>query len=230
MAMLRTSRRTAFSVEVAVASSSGQVVQKQSFGAQVYSARAPGASRGARRGLQPSLGSTDDAAVHPAVAALPFAQKGLVLGALLARMPPRPSRRAFRARPAGRGKPRWNRWAPGPAPRALRRWRRSSRWCGRLCRRGSSASIPAGCANGWCSSRRRSSGRSRDRRRGRQGWAAGRGPPGRPGDLDRARRSVVEPGLAISAAGTAELRRRVFAGLVPLAEPGAPGRARRRRR
>jgi hypothetical protein len=30
------------------------------------------------------------------------------------------------------------------------------------------------------------------------------------------------PGVAISAAGTAELRRRVFAGLVPLAEPGAP--------
>jgi hypothetical protein len=37
--------------------------------------------------LQPGASGTDDAAVHPAVAALPFEEKGLVLGALLARTP-----------------------------------------------------------------------------------------------------------------------------------------------
>src|SRR3954453_16110518 len=87
MAMLRTSRRTAFSVEVAGPSVGTGGAEAVIRGAGVLG---PGSGRksSAWQGLQPSHGSTDDAAVHPAVAALPLAQKGLVLGALLARMAP----------------------------------------------------------------------------------------------------------------------------------------------
>jgi hypothetical protein len=195
-------------------------VQKQSFGAQVYSARAPGASRGAQRGLQPSLGSTDDAAVHPAVAALPFAQKGLVLGAILARMPPE----AFGARfpdAAGRqGQAALE--ALGAGPRAARASTLASLLS--LVR----APVPAGIERvhpAWL--RERLVPESSAVIRGVQGAAGDR--DGLPAEVRRVAQQILtergeasSQGVAISAAGAAELRRRVFAGLVPLAELGAP--------
>ena len=133
---------------------------------------------------------------------------------------PRPSRRAFRARPAGRGKRRWSRWARGP----VRARASTLAELIALVR----APVPAGIERvhpGWLRERLAPESsaviRAPAGRRRRPGGSAARGRPGRPGDLDRARRGLAQ-GVAISAAGAAELRRRVFAGLVPLAEPGGP--------
>jgi hypothetical protein len=174
---------------------------------------------GQRQGLQPSHGSTDDAAVHPAVAALPLAQKGLVLGALLARMPPD----AFAARFPGA--------AGGPGQAALESLTTAPRAA-----RASTlaelialvrAAVPAGIERvhpGWLRERLVP-----------ESSAVIRAIQGAPGDRDALPPEVIRVaqeiltelgeaprGVAISAAGATELRRRVFAGLVPLAEPGAP--------
>lgn len=96
MAMLRTSLRTGLSCDATLSVMMGGA-EAVIAGRKVYSARRPRASQlGSSPGprLQPDPRSTDDAPVHPAVAALPFADKGLVLGALVAHMPPE----AFAAR------------------------------------------------------------------------------------------------------------------------------------
>ena len=195
-------------------------MQKQSFGAQVYSARAPGASRGAGRGLQPSRGTADDAAVHPAVAALPFAQKGLILGALLARMPPE----IFAAR------------FPGAAGRPVQAALESLSGGPRAARASTLAALialvraplPAGIERvhpGWL--RERLVLESSAVIRAVVGSAVDR--DGLPAEVRRVAQEILTErgeesaqGFTISAAGAAELRRRVFAGLVPLGEPGAP--------
>ena len=155
------------------------------------------------------------------MAALPFAQKGLVLGALLARMPPE----TFAARfpgPAGRqGQAALE--SLGRGPRAARASTLAALLS--LVR----APVPAGIERvhpGWL--RERLLPESSTVIRAVVQGAAGDGDR-LPAEVRRVAQEVLtergeapSQGLAISAAGTAELRRRVFAGLVPLAEPGAP--------
>jgi hypothetical protein len=154
------------------------------------------------------------------VAALPFAQKGLVLGALLARMPPE----TFAARfpgPAGRqGQTALE--SLGAEPRAARASTLAELIS--LVR----APVPAGIARvhpGWL--RERLVLESSVVIRAIQGAPGAR--EGLPAEVQRVAQGILTErgeasaqGVAISAAGTAELRRRVFAGLVPLAEPNAP--------
>jgi hypothetical protein len=164
--------------------------------------------------LQPGHGSTDDAPVHPAVAALPLSEKGLVLGALLARMPPE----AFVTRFAGGVGTRG-----GSALEALAAESRPTRAATlaeliALVR----APVPAGLE------------------RVHPGWLRERLLPepspvirlvvaGLPAEVQavaeeilRARADGRTGDQGPLAAGAAELRRHVFAGLVPLAPPGAP--------
>jgi hypothetical protein len=154
------------------------------------------------------------------VAALPFAQKGLVLGALLARMPPQ----AFGARfpgPAGRqGQAALE--SLGAGPRAARASTLAALLS--LVR----APVPAGIERvhpGWL--RERLVPESSAVILAVQGAPGDR--DGLPSEVRRVAREILtergdtsSQGVAISAAGAAELRRRVFAGLVPLAEPGGP--------
>jgi hypothetical protein len=154
------------------------------------------------------------------VAALPFAQKGLVLGALLARMPPETFAARFPGAAGRRGQAALE--SLGAGPRAAR----ASTLAGliSLVR----APVPAGIARvhaGWL--RERLVLESSAVIRAIQGAAGDQ--DGLPVEVRRVAQGILtERGEAssedirISAAGTAELRRRVFAGLVPLAEPGAP--------
>ena len=154
------------------------------------------------------------------MAALPFAQKGLVLGALLARMPPETFAERFPG-PTGRqgqaalealaAEPRATRAATLAALLSLVR-----------------APVPAGLERvhaGWL--RERLAPESSAVIRAVEGAAGGR--DGLPVEVGRVAREILAErgeasaqGVTISAAGAAELRRRVFAGLVPLAELGAP--------
>jgi hypothetical protein len=165
--------------------------------------------------LQRDRPSTDDAAVHPAVAALPFAEKGLVLGALLARLPSE----EFAARFPGAAGSRAALEALGAESRSARASTLAALIS--LVR----APVPAGVERihpGWL--------------RERLGpespavvWAVAEGLPpevrriadqllgARPEGPDAA---PIAP--ALSSLAAAELRRRVFAGLVPLADLGAP--------
>ena len=161
--------------------------------------------------------------MHPAVAALPFAEKGLVLGALLARMPPE----TFAARFPG---------APGSrvALEALGAESRSARASTlaaliSLVR----APVPAGVERihpGWL----------RERLAPESSAVVRAVTEGLPPEVRRigdqllaergdGRNVAVPPAAisstgssALSSAGAAELRRRLFAGLVPLGELGAP--------
>ncbi len=117
MAMLRTSRRTAFSVE-----RGGAVGRRDGWCRSSHLGRRctrPGPRAqvgGPGGGCNPAAGPTDDAAVHPAVAALPFDEKGLVLGALAGPDAARDLRGALSGRGrAGAAGPRSRRWAPSPA-------------------------------------------------------------------------------------------------------------------
>jgi hypothetical protein len=153
------------------------------------------------------------------VAALPLAQKGLVLGALLARMPPE----TFGAR------------FPGPAGQQVRAALESLGAGPRGARASTVAElislvrapVPAGIERvhpGWL--RERLALESSAVIRAVRGAAADRDvlPPEvvRVAQDILTERGEAAPGGAISSAGAAELRRRVFAGLVPLAEPGGP--------
>lgn len=182
----------------------------------MYSARGPGASRAARRGLQPGRRSTDDAAVHPAVVALPLAEKGLVLGALLARMPPAAYAARFSGPTGERGR------AALEALSGAHRAARASSLAAliSLVR----APSPAGIERlhpGWL----------RERLAPESSVVIGAVTGGLPPEVRRvaeeilSERGEAEPndGGGLPSAAVAELRRRVFAGLVPLAELGAPG-------
>lgn len=153
------------------------------------------------------------------MAALPFAQKGLVLGALLARMPPE----TFAARfPGAAGR---QAQAALEALGAETRAARASTLAAliSLVR----APVPAGLERvhpGWL--RERLVPESSEVIRAVQGAANDRDrlPP----EVRRVAVEILaergEPSTrsAVSPAGAAELRRRVFAGLVPLTESGAP--------
>jgi hypothetical protein len=167
--------------------------------------------------LQPDRGPADDAPVHPAVAALPIAEKGLVLGALLARMPPQ----SFATRFVGASGERGRR-----ALEALAAESRSARAATlaeliALCR----APVPAGIERihpGWLRERLATEsaavvravadGMPAEVRRVADEALAERGE--RPGDAGLP--------IAAGAAGAAELRRHAFAGLVPMADLGGP--------
>ena len=154
------------------------------------------------------------------MAALPFAQKGLVLGALLARMPPEWFAMRFPGAPGRQGQAALE--ALGAEPRAARAATLAALIS--LVR----APVPAGIERvhpDWL--------RERLVPEPSAVICAVVGGPGDRNGLPAEVRRVVQRILtergealsqdaAISAAGAAELRRRVFAGLVPLAEPGAP--------
>ena len=150
------------------------------------------------------------------MAALPFGQKGLVLGALLARMPPETFAARFASRQAQAALE-----SLGAASRAARAATVAELIS--LAR----APVPAGIQRvhpGWLRERLAP-----------ESSAVIRALQGAPGDRDvlppevlRVAQEILtergEPsqGVAISAGGAVELRRRVFSGLVPLAEPGGP--------
>jgi hypothetical protein len=156
--------------------------------------------------------------VHPTVAALPLTEKGLVLGALLARMPPE----AFLTRFAGEGGARGR-----SALEALAAESRSARAATlaeliALVR----APVPAGLERvhpGWL----------RERLSAEPSPVIRLVVGGMPPEVQRVAEEILReragqrPGQPHDvdgpfAAGAAELRRHVFAGLVPLAPPGAP--------
>ena len=152
--------------------------------------------------------------MHPEVAALPFAQKGLILGALLARMPPEAFAARFPGATGGKGQAALE--SLGAAPRAARASTLAALIS--LVR----APVPAGIERvhpGWLRERLApessvvvravSGGLPPEVRRVAEELLSGRGDA----SLD---------GAALPEAGLAELRRRVFAGLVPLADAGAP--------
>ncbi len=157
--------------------------------------------------------------MHPVVAALPFAQKGLVLGALLARMPPESFAARFPGAAGRQGQAALE--SLGAGPRAARASTLAELIA--LVR----APVPAGIERvhpGWLRERLAP-----------ESSAVIRAVLGAAGDRDRlppelvraaqellTERGEASQGVAISSAGAAELRRRVFAGLVPLAGPGAP--------
>ena len=155
------------------------------------------------------------------MAALPFAQKGLVLGALLARMPPEAFAARFPGAAGRQGQAALE--SLGAGPRAARASTLAALIS--LVR----APVPAGLERvhpGWL--RERLALESSAVIRAVVGAAGDR--DGLPAEVRRVAQEILtergeasSQGVAISAAGTAELRRRVFAGLVPLAEPGAPG-------
>ena len=154
------------------------------------------------------------------MARLPFAQKGLVLGALLARMPPE----AFAARfPGAAGRQGQAALASlGAGPRAARASTLAALIA--LVR----APVPAGIERvhpGWL--RERLLPESTALIRAVLGVAGDR--DGLPAEVRRIAQEILTErgeaspqGVAISAAGAAELRRRLFGSLVPLAEQGAP--------
>ena len=154
------------------------------------------------------------------MAALPFAQKGLVLGALLARMPPETFGARFPGAAGRQGQAALE--SLGVGPRAARASTLAALIS--LVR----APVPAGIERvhaGWL--RERLVPESSAVIRAVQGAAGDR--DGLPAEVRRVAREILTErgeaspeGVTISAAGTAELRRRVFAGLVPLAELGAP--------
>jgi hypothetical protein len=170
--------------------------------------------------LQPSRGTADDAAVHPAVAALPFAQKGLVLGALLARMPPEAFAMRFPGLAGRTGQAALESLGAGP------RGARASTLAALLSL--VRAPVPAGIERvhpAWL--RERLALEPSAVIRAVVGAAGDR--DGLPAEVRRVAQELLtergetsSQGVAISGTGTAELRRRVFAGLVPLAELGAP--------
>jgi hypothetical protein len=152
--------------------------------------------------------------VHPEVAGLPFAQKGLILGALLARMPPE----AFAARFSGAAGRQGQ--AALESLRTAPRGARASTLAAliSLVR----APVPAGIERvhpGWLRERLApessvviravSGGLPPEVRRVAEELLSGRG-------------DASPEGAALPPAGLAELRRRIFAGLVPLADAGAP--------
>jgi hypothetical protein len=166
------------------------------------------------------------------VAGLPFEQKGLVLGALLARMPPE----AFAAR------------FPGATGRRGQAALESLSSATRTARASTLAElislvrapVPAGIERvhpGWLRERLAPESSAVIRAVvagavGDQGAASDQGAPSRRDPLPLEVRRVAEEILTergetvasstIPGAGAAELRRRVFTGLVPLAGPGAP--------
>ena len=154
------------------------------------------------------------------MAALPFAQKGLVLGALLARMPPETFGARFPGAAGRQGQAALE--SLGAGPRAARASTLAALIS--LIR----APVPAGLERvhpGWL--RERLLLESSAVIRALQGAAGDRDLL--PAEVRRVAQEILTergeaslPAVAISAAGTAELRRRVFAGLVPLSEPGAP--------
>jgi hypothetical protein len=153
------------------------------------------------------------------VAALPLAQKGLILGALLARMPPQTFAARFPGAAGQRGQAALE--SLGAGPRAARASTLAELIA--LVR----APVPAGIERvhpGWLRERLVA-----------ESSAVIQALQGAPGDRDALPPEVLRlsqeiltergdsaQGVGISSAGAAELRRRVFAGLVPLAEPGAP--------
>jgi hypothetical protein len=166
--------------------------------------------------LQPGRRSTDDAAVHPAVVALPLAEKGLVLGALLARMTPAVYAARFSGPTGERGR------AALEALSGAHRAARASSLAAliSLVR----ASGPAGIERlhpGWL----------RERLEPESSVVIRAVTGGLPPEVRRVadeilgQRGEAEPndGGGLPTAAVAELRRRVFAGLVPLAELGGPG-------
>jgi hypothetical protein len=154
------------------------------------------------------------------VAALPFAQKGLVLGALLARMPPEAFAIRFPALAGGPGQAALE--SLGAGPRAARASTLAALIS--LVR----APVPAGLERvhpAWL--RERLALESSAVIRALEGAAGDR--DGLPAEVRRVAQEILtergetsSQGVAISSTGTAELRRRVFAGLLPLAELGAP--------
>jgi hypothetical protein len=170
--------------------------------------------------LQPGRRSTDDAAVHPTVAALPIAEKGLILGALLARMQPQTFATRFGETTGERGRTVLE--ALGGESRSARAATLAELIA--LVR----APVPAGIERmhpGWL----------RERLAPESSAVVRAVTDGLPAEVrgvaeelfaERGERSTgsgpSSPGTTPSAAGAAELRRHVFAGLVPLGEPGAP--------
>jgi hypothetical protein len=160
--------------------------------------------------------------VHPAVAALPFAEKGLILGALLARMAPQTFATRFGGPAGARGR---------SALEALGEESRSARAATlaeliALVR----APVPAGIERvhpGWLRERLApessaviravADGLPAEVRRVADELLAERGERSTgPGP------AATGPGPALSAVGVAELRRQVFGGLVPLGDSGGP--------
>src|SRR5262245_39448448 len=171
----------------------------------------------AASGLQPIPPRADDACVHPGVAGLSLEEKGFVLGAALARMPPARAEtrlpgpagaRCAAALAALADEPRPARAAAIAALTTLIR-----------------APVPAGIDRihpDWLRERfeRESTAVVR---------AAAVGLPGEvrriAADVRRARGEdgrALEPDGSVGAHGVAALQRTVFAGLVPLAGPGGP--------
>jgi hypothetical protein len=148
-----------------------------------------------------------------------LAQKGLVLGALLARMPPETFAARFAGAAGRHGHAALESLAAGP--RAARASTLAELIA--LVR----APVPAGLERvhpGWL--RERLQAESSAVLRALQGSAGDR--DALPPEVVRVAQEVLtergeaSQGVAISSVGAAELRRRVFAGLVPLAEPGGP--------
>jgi hypothetical protein len=152
--------------------------------------------------------------VHPEVAALPFAQKGLVLGALLARMPPEAFAARFPGATGRKGQAALE--SLGTAPRAARASTLAALIS--LVR----APVPAGIERvhpGWL----------RERLAPESSVVIRAVSGGLPPEVRRVAEEILgergdgsAEGAALPAAGLAELRRQVFAGLVPLADVGAP--------
>jgi hypothetical protein len=189
----------------------------QTFWRQGVLGPGPGRKSDPRWGLQPSRGPTDDAAVHPAVAALPYGEKGLVLGALLARMPPDVYAVRYSGAVGDRGR---------AALEALSGGHRGARASSlaaliSLVR----APIPAGVERihpGWL----------RERLAAESSAVIRAVTAGLPPEVRRVADEVLSQrqddqeaslgAATLPAAAVAELCRRVFAGLVPLADLGAP--------
>jgi hypothetical protein len=148
--------------------------------------------------------------VHPAVAALPFAEKGLVLGALLAHLPPETFGARFPAAAGGQ--------AAMAALAAETRTARASTLAALLAL--VRAPLPAGIERihpGWL----------RERLTTESSPVVHAVTHGLPPEVRRISDALLaERGdretVNISPLAAAELRRRVFAGLVPVAGPGAP--------
>jgi hypothetical protein len=161
--------------------------------------------------------------VHPTVAALPFAEKGLILGALLARMAPQTFATRFGGPAGARGR---------TALEALGEESRSTRAATlaeliALLR----APVPAGVERihpGWLRERLApessaviravADGLPAEVRRVADELLTERGERATTG----AGPSATGGGPSPRAAGLAELRRQVFGGLVPLGDPGGP--------
>lgn len=165
--------------------------------------------------LQPGPGPTDDAAVHPAVAALPLEEKGLVLGALLSRLAPEEAARRFEG-PTGlrcqgalealAGETRAGRASALAALLALVRAPvpEGIEWVHPGWLRQRLAPEPTAVIRAVCDGLRGEVRRVAEQILLERGDDPSRAPP------------VVDP------AGLAELRRAIFAALVPLSGPAIP--------